>query len=99
RLCTAVGGSRSGYYRYLKPGREKEGEMGLRGAVQKEGLEMAVYGYRRGTAGLRRRGWGGNNKRGRRPEKKGEVPKSWEAEVCANDGNGLESARLSEPGK
>jgi len=58
--------SRSGYYRYLKPRREKEGEMDLRDAIQKVALEMPVYGYRRVTADLRRRGWGVNHKRVRR---------------------------------
>jgi len=46
--------SRAGYYRFIKPVRERAEEMELRDAIQKIAVEMPAYGYRRVTAQLRR---------------------------------------------
>jgi putative transposase len=62
-LCRAGAVSRAGYYRFLKPVKEKGEEMELRDALQKIAVEMPAYGYRRLTAALQRAGWEVNHKR------------------------------------
>lgn len=55
RLCKAADVSRSGYYRFIKPGEDRTEEMDLRDAIQKIAIQMPAYGYRRITAELGRR--------------------------------------------
>ena len=63
RMCKAADVSRSGYYRFLKPGVDKTEEMELRDEIQKIAIQMPAYGYRRITAELGRRKWVVNRKR------------------------------------
>lgn len=63
RLCKAAEVSRSGYYRYIKPGEDRTEEMELRDEIQKIAIQMPAYGYRRITAELGRRNWVVNRKR------------------------------------
>lgn len=62
-LCKAGDVSRSGYYRFLKPGVDKSEEMELRDEIQKIAIERPAYGYRRITAELVRRNRVVNRKR------------------------------------
>jgi putative transposase len=62
-LCKAANVSRSGYYRFLKPGVDKTGEMKLRDAIQKIAIKEPCYGYRNITEALGRRKWIVNHKR------------------------------------
>jgi transposase InsO family protein len=55
--------SRAGYYRFIKPIKEKAEEMELRDAIQKLALKMPAYGYRRVTAALQAAGRVVNHKR------------------------------------
>jgi putative transposase len=55
RLCEAADVSRSGYYRFLKPGVDRTEEMELRDEIQKIAIQNPAYGYRRITAELGRR--------------------------------------------
>ena len=55
--------SRSGYYRFLKPGVDKTEEMELRDEIQKIAIQHPAYGYRRITAELARRNRLVNRKR------------------------------------
>lgn len=59
----AAGVSRSGYYRFLKPGVDRTEEMKLRDEIQKIAIQMPSYGYRRITRELIRRNWVVNRKR------------------------------------
>ena len=63
RLCKAADVSRSGYYRFIKPGEDRAEEMELRDTIQKIAIQMPAYGYRRITAELGRRHWVVNRKR------------------------------------
>jgi putative transposase len=54
-LCRAAAVSRSGYYRFLKPGADKTEEMELRDEIQKIAIQNPAYGYRRITGELARR--------------------------------------------
>jgi len=62
-LCKAADVSRSGYYRFLKPGVDKTEEMELRDEIQKIAIQRPAYGYRRITAELVRRNRVVNRKR------------------------------------
>lgn len=62
-LCKAADVSRSGYYRFLKPGVDKTEEMELRDEIQKIAIQRSAYGYRRITAELARRNRVVNRKR------------------------------------
>lgn len=62
-LCKAANVSRSGYYRFLKPGVDKSEEMELRDEIQKIAIQRPAYGYRRITAELGRRNRVVNRKR------------------------------------
>jgi putative transposase len=62
-LCKAADVSRSGYYRFLKPGVDKSEEMELRDQIQKIAIQHPAYGYRRITAELARRNRLVNRKR------------------------------------
>ena len=62
-LCKAADVSRSGYYRFLKPGVDKSEEMELRDEIQKIAIQRPAYGYRRITAELVRRNRVVNRKR------------------------------------
>lgn len=62
-LCKAADVSRSGYYRFLKPGVDKSEEMELRDEIQKIAIQRPAYGYRRITAELGRRNRVVNRKR------------------------------------
>lgn len=62
-LCKAGDVSRSGYYRFLKPGVDKSEEMELRDEIQKIAIQRPAYGYRRITAELVRRNRVVNRKR------------------------------------
>ena len=63
RMCKAADVSRSGYYRFIKPGEDRAEEMELRDTIQKIAIQMPAYGYRRITAELGRRHWVVNRKR------------------------------------
>jgi putative transposase len=62
-VCKAADVSRSGYYRFLKPGVDKTEEMELRDEIQKIAIQRPAYGYRRITAELVRRNRVVNRKR------------------------------------
>jgi transposase InsO family protein len=62
-LCQIAGVSRAGYYRFQQCVPECEGDVDLRSAMQKIGLEWPSYGYRRVHRELLRRGWRVNHKR------------------------------------
>jgi len=62
-LCQIAGVSRAGYYRFQQRVPECEGDVDLRSAMQKIGLEWPSYGYRRVHRELLRRGWRVNHKR------------------------------------
>jgi transposase InsO family protein len=62
-LCRSAAVSRAGYYRFIKPIKEKAEEMELRDAIQKLALKMPAYGYRRVTAALQAAGRVVNHKR------------------------------------
>jgi putative transposase len=62
-LCQMTGLSRAGFYRWRVPGQATPVEMEIRDQMQKVALESPVYGYRRVTAELRRRGFEVNHKR------------------------------------
>ena len=49
-LCRVAVVSRAGYYRFVKPVKEKAEEMKVRDAIQKLAVQMPAYGYRRITA-------------------------------------------------
>jgi len=57
RMCQLVPVSRAGFYRSLQEQRPVEEEMEVRSAIQQIAVEhRRRYGYRRISAGLRRRG-------------------------------------------
>lgn len=62
-LCQMTGLNRAGYYRWHRPRLAIPVEMELRDELQKVALAFPVYGYRRLTAELRRRGFEVNHKR------------------------------------
>lgn len=62
-LCQTTGVSRAGYYRWQQPPAHSPEEMEIRDVMQKIVLEWPVYGYRRITAELKRRGLEVNHKR------------------------------------
>lgn len=61
-LCQMTGVSRASYYRWRVPPLSYPVEMELRDAMQQIALEFPTYGYRRITAGLKRRGFVVNHK-------------------------------------
>jgi len=62
-LCQMTGLNRAGFYRSRMPRLASPVEMEIRDEMQKIALESAVYGYRRITAELQRRGFAINHKR------------------------------------
>ena len=62
-LCQMTGLNRADFYRWRRPPAATPVEMELRDAMQKVALESTVYGYRRITAELQRRGFEVNHKR------------------------------------
>ena len=64
RMCQLAQVSRAGYYRFLQRHAAVEEEMALRSVIQQIVLEnRGLYGYRRVTIELRRRGMMANHKR------------------------------------
>lgn len=64
RMCQLAQVSRAGFYRYLQGRAPVEEDMTVRTAIQEIALEhRRLYGYRRVTAELRRRGMIANHKR------------------------------------
>ncbi|MDQ3685742.1 MAG: IS3 family transposase [Acidobacteriota bacterium] len=63
-LCASAGVSRAAFYRWrAAPAAQDDASTEVRDAVQRVSLEMPMYGYRRVTAELRRRGHRVNHKR------------------------------------
>lgn len=62
RMCSSLGVSRSGYYRWLCRS-EEERNLELREEIQSIALHWSAYGYRRITEELKRRGFVVNHKR------------------------------------
>jgi len=65
-MCQATEVSRAGFYRHRNEPDHEDRDMDLRDVIQKIALEMPIYGRRRITAELKRRGWKVNGKRVRR---------------------------------
>ncbi len=63
RMCYLARVSRASFYRYLGRKSPVEADMELRSQMQKLSVENRVYGYRRISAGLRRKGFAVNHKK------------------------------------
>ena len=63
RMCTLVGVSRAGFYRFRPHSVGANPDLDLRDAIQRIALEFPSYGSPRMTEELQRRGWNANHKR------------------------------------